>query len=121
MKYLKNIFLLLAGCLLLLHSFIPHQHHSELSEEEHIEQHEEADDLFEFLQLVFHIDFGEDHLEKFKTSSFHFDLADLPDTQQILYTPYLILEREFLPFQNTSFSSIEEKYIQKFRGPPSLS
>ena len=119
MKYLKNISIVLAGVLLLLHTFIPHQHHSELDEVEHIEQHEQAENLFDLLQLVFHIDLGGDHLEDFKTASFAFTFPDLFDPDILERTNYGILSNQF-PAENISDNSVREIRNLQFRGPPAL-
>jgi hypothetical protein len=59
----------MAGFLLLSHQLMPHQHHSELSAGVHAEQHMNADTLFDWLELLFHEDFGnERHLADFTVS-----------------------------------------------------
>lgn len=42
---------------------LPHQHHDELTSDEHEVQHKEADSLLDYIKLVFHEDMGEGHLE----------------------------------------------------------
>ena len=61
--------------MLLLHSFMPHQHHDELSEEEHIEQHTSASTAFDYLALLFHENIGVDHLEHFETTDYLFNFC----------------------------------------------
>ena len=68
MRILGNIWLLLAGTLFLLHTLVPHEHHAELSEEDHIGQHESARSLLDFLQLAFHLDQGKGHLEEYQNA-----------------------------------------------------
>jgi len=41
----------------------PHFHHNEMSEEQHHEEHEESDNLLDWLSLSFHNDAGAGHLE----------------------------------------------------------
>lgn len=117
---LKNIPLLISGSLLLLHAFIPHEHHSELDEIEHIQQHQQADGLFDLLQLVFHTDLGDEHLENFKTASYFFLQPDLFDCETLTRTCQFV-QSEVRPRENISYSSIEEIQYLTFRGPPVLS
>lgn len=51
---------MLAGALLLtvLHNVVPHAHHGELAAQEHDRLHRQADDLFDWLGLVFQQDLG---------------------------------------------------------------
>ena len=52
---------------MLLHSILPHAHHDEMSHPEHSTSHQEADNLIDYLELIFHTDVGEGHLEHFET------------------------------------------------------
>ncbi|MEO9482455.1 MAG: hypothetical protein ABJG47_03380 [Ekhidna sp.] len=119
MRHFKTISLVLAGALLLLHTFIPHQHHSELDEAEHIEQHQQADDLFDLLQLVFHIDLGGDHLEDFKTASFTFTSPDFFD-HSVLERTYYSVQLDQFPTEFISDNSVQEIHSLQFRGPPAI-
>ncbi len=121
MKLIRKISLFLAGSILLLHTVLPHEHHSELSGKEHCEQHETAANLVDFIKLVFHMDQGEGHLEKYQTSGqasflFHAILVEelLPDFETIVSS-----ENDFPnPFiQNSLHSRLLSSQL-RFRGPP---
>lgn len=64
-KSVRNIVFLIAGLVILMHNITPHLHHGELSDQEHIRAHCEADDLFDWVSLGFHNDLGGGHLECF--------------------------------------------------------
>lgn len=48
-----------------MHSVLPHVHHEELSIAEHEEAHLSADSLLDYIELIFHTDIGDGHLEHF--------------------------------------------------------
>jgi hypothetical protein len=50
----------------MLHSVLPHQHHSDLEQTEHSQTHRQADGLMDFIKLIFHQDMGEGHMENFE-------------------------------------------------------
>lgn len=52
---------------------MPHQHHDELTIEENVAEHKSAEGFLDWLQLIFHEDLGEGHLENFM----HSDISDL--------------------------------------------
>ncbi|MEQ9299522.1 MAG: hypothetical protein RIF33_13195 [Cyclobacteriaceae bacterium] len=124
MKRVGNILVVVAGALLLFHSLLPHAHHSELNEEQHFEEHEMASSLFDYLQLAFHFDPGQNHLEDYQTAGY-----DL-----IIISPYLLLgvettlttiepeddAQEFRPYHR----DLRIRYLHRslsFRGPPESS
>lgn len=120
LKYLRNISLILAGALLLLHTFIPHHHHSELDEMEHYEQHQQADNLYDLLQLAFHVDLGSDHLEAFKTVSFDYVHPYSFDCKTISVSSYQLIHITPTPqdFELLQAPNLLESL--KFRGPPCM-
>ena len=59
-----------------MHTVVPHVHHDQISDAQHEEEHLSADSWKDYLQLVFHVDLGDDHLE-------HFDSADGYDIQLV--------------------------------------
>lgn len=119
MKYFKTISLVLAGALLLLHSLVAHKHHSELDEATHVVQHEEADDLYDYLQLIFHIDMGGDHLKDYKNVNFTFISPDFFDSSILEITYYLIQSDQF-QVEFILDNSIPRICGLQFRGPPTL-
>lgn len=64
-KFIIRLAFFISVSVLLLHNLTPHMHHSELSDEEHSLQHEEASSWFDWLMLGFHDDLGGGHLECF--------------------------------------------------------
>jgi hypothetical protein len=124
MKKIGNIFVIVAGALLLLHSLLPHAHHSQLNNEQHIEEQQTATSLFDYLQLAFHFNPGENHLEEYQTAG----------DELLSISPFLVAVIEFsflaplLDDFNDDFypeqSDIKGQYLYRhlsFRGPPQLS
>lgn len=109
-----------AVAILLLHSFLPHSHHDELSEEEHIEVHEEAVTLLDFIRLAFHIDPGKNHLEDFKNAQQYQAQFLLAETELKIEFQVILLE-ESPAYTTTYFSNFQTRFRHKglsFRGPP---
>jgi hypothetical protein len=121
MQVLKNSFLLTAGLILFLHTAVPHHHHSELDATEHYRQHEQAATLFDYLQLIFHIDLGADHLEHFNIASLLYIEPDLTDFKRHLTPVYALIKSTPLPVAALLPISQEIIRIHPFRGPPTLS
>ncbi|MEQ8711839.1 MAG: hypothetical protein RIC80_02420 [Cyclobacteriaceae bacterium] len=116
-----NILVMIAGVLLLFHSMLPHAHHSELNEEQHFQEHEMASSLFDYLQLAFHFDPGQNHLEDYQTAGF--DLTFIPQYLILVIESALVIEQpeddnqNFLPYQ----PDLRIRYLHRslsFRGPP---
>lgn len=63
MKRLQQVLLLLSSALLLLHSFVPHEHHSDMDSTTHQQEHREANSWLELLRLAFHADLAPNHLQ----------------------------------------------------------
>ena len=121
MKLIRNISILLAGVILLLHTVLPHEHHSELNQEEHLAQHESAEGLLDFIKLTFHMDQGEDHLEKYQGSSSIFLFqALLTDELLVVFHP-IDIKKSYPPsfFQESLHSRFLSSQV-RFRGPPHL-
>lgn len=120
MKLTANIGFFLATILLMLHSVLPHQHHDELSQEEHLAQNEEARTWLDYLKLAFHTDLGDSHLEEFETQNY---------SQLVLFfswdviTPicheFRLLDKPL--FAETTFLALKSPHLisHGFRGPPS--
>lgn len=121
MKLIRNLSLMLAGVILLLHMILPHEHHSELDAAEHITQHETAKSLFDYFKLAFHMDQGEGHLEKYQASStsqlsFHATLLEsfTPDFE-------LVFLEEIKTASSTEQNLLSSWHFTsqiRFRGPP---
>lgn len=50
------------GVVLSIHQVVPHHHHDEISEEEHVSEHASAHTFWEYLQLALHQELGNDDL-----------------------------------------------------------
>lgn len=75
MRIFVNMLFGLATTILMLHSIIPHQHHSEISIVEDEHEHKSADGFLDLLSLALHTDQGDGHLENFTTG----DQVELDD------------------------------------------
>lgn len=51
--------------ILLIHSFVSHHHHSEISFQQDQIEHRDADGIIDFIALVFHNDHSEEQMEEF--------------------------------------------------------
>ena len=123
MKVLRQISISLAGAILLLHSILPHKHHTELNALEHVTQHESATSLLDFIKLAFHLDQGEDHLENFKVAEQYQLSIDLFVFSQLDFS----LEAKVVELWSIDFPVYQytqyHKYLLpqlRFRGPPSV-
>ena len=118
---MRIILILMAGSILLLHTLMPHQHHSELEAKENFELHESARNWLDLIKLAFHLDQGDDHLENYKIS----------DNLRIIFDTFQISEIIFIPYPQVLHSEIDafpfvvnkplSRYFAckiRFRGPP---
>lgn len=69
MKIVRFLALFLATTVVILHSIVPHNHHCNLSPEEHAKEHQSANSLLDFIALGFHADHGEGQWEDFSSSN----------------------------------------------------
>ncbi len=121
MKLIRNLSILLAGTLLLLHGVLPHDHHEELEETIHVTQHESASGLLDFLALAFHLDQGEGHLDDYQPeASYHLACFSLyTDLISIGLQPAMIVDVEELYFSyQVKLPSRYFSAYPSFRGPP---
>lgn len=58
---------------MLLHSIVPHIHHDATQAAQHEIEQKSAHEILDILELMFHVDMGEDHLENFQSAN-GFDL-----------------------------------------------
>lgn len=105
----------------MLHSFVPHQHHDELGQAEHISEHSSATSTLDFLSLIFHENLGENHLENFENTECHFDfvaIAVLPSADYSLAEVVLAeTESKYQDYPNAIPISVYPKTSSE-RGPP---
>jgi len=114
-----------------LHSVLPHQHHDDLNDSEHKEAHAEADDLIDYLKLVFHTDLGDGHMENFdQGKGYDLDLDTSfdsnPDIAAVACVqPFLNNISNSIHFQNTiphDVPILRQYFLSNtnFRGPPAI-
>ncbi|GEM_PF-948540 len=122
-KKMGHILIVLAAMLLLLHTLLPHEHHSELDAIEHFQAHQQASSIFDYLRLAFHFSPGQNHLEDYQTSGYDLSLISpfiLINTDQ----PVVLMTSETLVKNIPPYlSELRIKYLHpslSFRGPPRL-
>lgn len=126
MRTVRFIFLFTATTIVLLHSMIAHSHHSEFTVSQHKQQHIEAKNLIDFIQLGFHLDQGDGHLKDMTFSdSPQLDEADLLPLVGLIAVHFYLVEfpstREFVVERSGAFSEILLTKSNTLRGPPSQS
>lgn len=127
MQRIRIITVFSALLIVLLHSFIPHKHHSEFSFTEHESVHQEASNIIDFLSLAFHVDHGEKHLEEFTVAGAdvhsidtEFQIPVAFDQSFISGTP-VFNEKQVGFTSEPSVSNLLLTCEHSLRGPPSLS
>lgn len=110
---------------------MPHAHHSEQSLDEHDAAHESAESLADYLELIFHSDMQDGHLENFESSS-SLDL-EISSTAVSLPLAVLVQSHDFIFSLEISHSASEfylkddpypDSWLLAFfglRGPPYIS
>ena len=66
MKIVRFLFMVLATSLLMLHSFVPHEH-DRMAGIVHFHAHQSPTSLVDLIKLAFHENPGENHLEDYQT------------------------------------------------------
>jgi hypothetical protein len=119
MRLPGKIGMFLALSLLLLHSVIPHEHHSDMDDVLHYESHTCATSLFDLIQLSFHNNPGDHHLEEFQVTD-QIVLDYFPGIGIVQYEILLRCET------NNAYPVCSDRYYSRFyiaslpfRGPPS--
>ena len=112
-----------AAMLVILHSITPHTHTNPYGTQNvTISQNEEDSGLMGFLQLVFHPDLGQEHLEHFQNEAG--DLHILPPLAPVAAVPDLTPTEELNPAPKDSYqiTYTEEVYLllAPLRGPPHI-
>lgn len=124
MKLLRKSSIVLAGIILLLHTWLPHEHHTEIADGLHVGEQSKAENFVELLLWSFHLDQGPDHLEDYQLESEE-DVVDdqrtfaSDDTIHSVFTTRVPEEAQKVslstahwPKSNHFFTSV------LFRGPP---
>lgn len=97
---------------------VPHHHHGEMSDTDHLTEHESADDLMDYLELIFHVDMGEGHLEHFQGG----ESLDYDQLQSIDIKPIIgIVSTVTTLSENTDYQKTElQPYFGRAHIPPDL-
>lgn len=74
MSLFRSILFSLATAVLMLHSFVPHDHHE--SDLIYISDEEVPESILDFIALGFHISQADGHLEDYSSERFDFEVAD---------------------------------------------
>ena len=123
MKNAGKILVTIAGILLLLHTLFPHAHHGQLNGEQQLIEQSTASTLYDFLQLAFHFNPGEHHLEEFQPSDDDV-IVHLPFLMALLQWAFIapIEERQDdpVPAADLVVNDYCSYHQLSFRGPPQL-
>lgn len=117
--------MLLALAFLLVHTFVPHHHHSNLTSQENFQEHQSAKSLMDYIALSYHSQ-GDHDLEEFTVANqlaIEFN-ADFVQQIATIASFYLILveqEAKTNTFANPNVN-LQEAWntTQTLRGPPTI-
>ena len=121
MKALSKLSVVIAVSFLMLHTLLPHRHHSDLSSVEHIVEHESANSLMDYLKLALHLDQGKGHLENYKVvdGNQYFFLLIQTDLTSFIFQPnFEESDKLHFPFKNEALPNLHFISNLRFRGPP---
>ncbi len=125
MKLAGKILMFIAVAILLLHAFLPHSHHEELSEEElteaeHVEAHEGAATILDFIRLAFHLNSGSNYLEDYKNTQ-QYQAQFFVESSEVAIEFEVVVLEESPKSKTTYLSNFQTRFRHKglsFRGPP---
>ena len=121
MKITSKILIILAGTILLMHAILPHEHDDQIVDDYEI--HVSANSLLDIIELAFHFDLGENHLEVFKSSTqTRLTLAVYLIEESVINIAPILLSEDFYSFQ-PHIQQLRTRYLYQnlqFRGPPQL-
>jgi len=123
MKLVGKILSFLAITIIIAHTVIPHIHHSEISEKEHIYQHQQAKTIFDYIALAFHSEQQGGGFEEFVQGQYYpgFDSVQVSSVA-IIFTAFSLSDKEpqteefiisNIPIRNNLYPE-----NLKLRGPP---
>lgn len=121
MNFIRNILFFHVVVILILHTLIPHKHHSEMTYQEHYSSHTNAKGIFGFISLVFQ-NGSTDTLPYFIFSEqnylnkFEFENLDLLKNSDFIQDKLSI--NLFLIFQPQILYKSLNILICRLRGPP---
>lgn len=113
----------------MLHSIIPHQHHSEISIVEDEHEHKSAEGFLDLLSLALHTDQGDGHLENFTTGD-QLELDELSVENEVDFNVHHAVISENCVasivsrkanrslFSHNDFNYHVDRSIDLTRGPP---
>ena len=121
-KAFGKILMFSSLCILMLHTVMPHQHHGEVSNEIHNFEHDSADSILDFIQLAFHFNPSENHLEDYQKSNL--DFQTLVFCEDVLSPDFArtILSSIDQNVEGYDYQQVRPVPISSisFRGPPEL-
>lgn len=117
--------MMIALAFLLVHMFVPHHHHANISSKENVQEHQSASSLIDFIALSYHnqneqdltdytfshhldIEFGADLIQKISTIVALFIIVPQEETKDQLFANPNLIHREV--WQN----------VYALRGPPTI-
>jgi len=110
----------LAVSILMLHTFMPHDHHEDVDEISHVIEHETASSFFDFIGLAFHFSPSENHLQDFEKSSkdYSFDFLYAASLNWLIELPLSVQLSGV--FHDQGSGHVRPAHIAhlRFRGPP---
>jgi hypothetical protein len=121
-KRIGYFILFLAASIILMHNATPHFHH-DMSSVSHATEDEVASTIFDYLQLAFHLDLGEDHLANFEKSVEFSEILPLISNCILLVSVHHLeanlVTTELIAYKQFSVP-IHQRHIRQlyFRGPP---
>jgi hypothetical protein len=83
---MKWLALFVSFFFLVTHELVPHRHHEELTENEHQREHQEAQNVIDFLSLVFHQNLGGHHLQEILVASTEQEIPNHVQVQKIKFS-----------------------------------
>ncbi len=126
MDLIKNILLINVVVIIFLHSLVPHMHHMEMTFVDHKKAHENANDILDYLGLVFHegVNYNLENFVSEESGRFkNFDSRDLNLLVNSCYTKNDILYSHENPFLRTLHQNSLTEFIKLsngLRAPPNF-
>lgn len=128
MKLMRYLLMYVAATLMLAHSLVPHFHVQQNSSETHVEQHEDASSLLDYLTLAFHHEQYDGQLEIYVASDateVNFDLDQSIITSDFDFVSPNTTSSTEVPakkYGDHSLFASSEAAIQTYslRGPPNI-
>lgn len=121
MPLLSKWMMATACAFLMMHTFVPHNHHRPAAHGVDYYQSENKS-IIDFLAFAFDLDQGEDHLENFERSQSSFDFATIPVVLLVLVQPTFLVDDAEISNWGVHFNGSVQNLVflscSRFRGPP---